>query len=98
MEQQSLRQTGSGGPDTRGTPPRTVRSRRHAERPPVYVTSLREGAFLFSAAGGGATAGLLLCSLLPVLFGGLPSVIVGGSMAPRLQVGDVVVTTHVAPA
>lgn len=40
-------------------------------------------------------AGLLLCSLIPALFGWHPTVVMTGSMQPRLHTGDVVVSRPV---
>jgi signal peptidase I len=43
-------------------------------------------------------ASMVLCSLLPALFGWTPRVILSGSMEPRIHVGDVVVTRDVLAA
>jgi signal peptidase len=52
---------------------------------------------LFAAAAALATviAGLVIWTLLPVVAGWQPSVIVSGSMTPNVRVGDVVVTSPV---
>ena|SRR5256885_11443179 len=46
----------------------------------------------------GVVLGLLLCSLLPVLFGWTTTVVLTGSMAPKLRPGDVVIAAPVPGA
>ncbi len=45
-----------------------------------------------------AAAGLILCSVVPVFFGWITTVVVSGSMEPAIHTGDIVVASPVDPA
>ncbi|MDX6244605.1 MAG: signal peptidase [Frankiales bacterium] len=64
---------------------------------PALLSCLHHAARCLAIMALAAVAGLCFWAETPRLFGGMPMVVLSGSMAPRLVPGDVVIAAHTDP-
>jgi signal peptidase len=81
---------------------RSRTGRRHGRHPDVpsstVLSSASTAARVAAALALAGLAGLVVAALVPQAFGMSAHVVVSGSMAPRVGIGDVVLTSPVTPA